>query len=468
MNDLIWQLIVFAIVIVFILFFIIKLKLNAAITLVLGSILMGFLVGLSVPEILEGITTGFGSMLGSIGLSIGFGIMLGQLMSDTKAAHVIADRIVALLPENKAIYALGLAAFVLSIPVFFDVTFVILIPIGLAVLPRTNKSIAHLVGSLAIGAGLAHMLVPPTPAPLAAGEIFGFDVGVLIAIGVPLGLIAVFVSIWLYSALLDRAILKWHPETDIVSTPAVAESEEQLVSGTRAVAQVTERPKLTSDRPGTLVALIPLAIPLVLILATTVVGMLVDPPSWLVLIGDKTVAMLIGALSAFIIGLVYLGRTKAVESVEGSLSSLGTVLLITGAGGAFAGIIDAAGIAENVRDGVGSVGASPMLLVTIAFAVGVLLRVATGSGTVAALTSMPIIASAAAETPAPLPLLALACLAGSLAGSTVNDSGFWIVTKLSGFSVPGGIKTYTVPVAITAVVVFICLLVWAAIVQLVA
>ena len=158
MSHSAWLFCALIISMVVILFLILKVKLNAAISLVLGSILMGVLSGVSTLETIDGINAGFGSMLKGMGLPIGFGIILGELVSASGGAKVIADQIVKAFPKDKAIYAIGLAAFVLAIPVYFDVTFVILIPIGIALMKEINKSIAHVVGAITIGAAAAHTI----------------------------------------------------------------------------------------------------------------------------------------------------------------------------------------------------------------------------------------------------------------------------------------------------------------------
>ena len=141
-----------------------KVKMNPAIALILGSLLLGFLTGVPLVDAVDAegnavsglvnvINNGFGSMMGSIGFPIGLGIILGQFVSDTGGATVIADRLVSMFPNKYAMYAVGFAGFVLSIPVFFDVTFVILIPIGVALMKKLDKGIGYIVGAISIGAG---------------------------------------------------------------------------------------------------------------------------------------------------------------------------------------------------------------------------------------------------------------------------------------------------------------------------
>ena len=180
-----------------------KFKVNPAVALILGALLLGALTGLPLVDktAADGsVTSGLISvidngMLAGIGFPIGFGIILGQMVSDTGGANVIADRMVRIFPESKAMYAVAFAAFILAIPVFFDVTFVILIPIGVALMKKINKGIGYIAGAISIGAAVAHTLVPPTPNPLAAPEYFDFDLGIMIAMGIILGSPIVLISV---------------------------------------------------------------------------------------------------------------------------------------------------------------------------------------------------------------------------------------------------------------------------------
>ena len=196
-----------------ILFCIIVLKLNAAIGMVIACLVMGVAGGLDLVTTATTISSGFGSMMTSIGLPVGFGTILGQLMSDSGAASVIADKMVAAFPEKKAIWGLSLAGFILSIPVFFDVTFIILIPIGITIAAKVNLKMCYVTGCLTIGATTAHCVVPPTPNPLAAADIFGFDLGIMLLVGLVVGFITVLVSDFIYMKIHDRGI--WNEEKDV-------------------------------------------------------------------------------------------------------------------------------------------------------------------------------------------------------------------------------------------------------------
>ena len=429
---------------VVILFLILKVKLNAAISLVLGSILMGVLSGVSTLETIDGINAGFGSMLKGMGLPIGFGIILGELVSASGGAKVIADQIVKAFPKDKAIYAIGLAAFVLAIPVYFDVTFVILIPIGIALMKEINKSIAHVVGAITIGAAAAHTMVPPTPAPLAAGEIFGFDTGLMIAFGGIIGLIGVFLVIKIYTTVLDKSAKFWKPESDI--------SEEGIV---------LKEEKFPENKPSFFVSLIPIILPIVMIIINTVANSVMGEaePEIFKFIGDKTTALLTGAIAAYIIAVKSMGREKAEKAATDSLSSAGIVFLITGAGGAFSNIITITGVSGAISEIVSGLTTNVFVVIILAYLVGLLIKQVTGSGTVSAITSMTIMSSVAPAVALPPVFIAMACLSGTLFGATVNDSGFWIVTNMSGLKFTGGVKTYTIPEMIESVTYLVILLI---------
>ena len=444
MSHSAWLFCALIISMVVILFLILKVKLNAAIALVLGSILMGILSGVSTLETIEGINVGFGNMLKGMGLPIGFGIILGELVSASGGAKVIADQVVKLFPKEKAIYAIGLAAFILAIPVYFDVTFVILIPIGIALMKEINKSLAHVVGAITIGAAAAHTMVPPTPAPLAAGEIFGFDTGLMIAFGTIIGLVGVFVVIKIYTTVLDKSSKFWSVEKDVATETLDIKEEATPVK-----------------KPSFVVAMLPIILPIIMIIVNTVANSVMGEtePEVFKFIGDKTTALLAGAIVAYIIAAKSMGQKAAEKAATDSLSSAGIVFLITGAGGAFSNIITITGVSDAISEIVSGLTTNVFVVIILSYLVGLLIKQVTGSGTVSAITSMTIMSSVAPAVALPPVFIAMACLSGTLFGATVNDSGFWIVTNMSGQNFTGGVKTYTVPEMIESVIYLVILLI---------
>ncbi|MHD0317635.1 GntP family permease [Fusobacterium sp. THCT1E2] len=430
--------------IIIVVFLIAKLKFNAALALVLGSLLMGILTKMNLLQVVNGINSGFGGMMAGIGFPIGFGIILGQLLSDAGGANVIADKIVKIFPESKAVYAIAFAGFILSIPVFFDVTFVVLIPVAMATMKKVNKSIPYMIGAISIGAGIAHSMIPPTPNPLAAAEIFGFDLGIILFAGLIIGMLALFITLFIYIKILDRGL--WNKEKDENNLGIAIQEQERL-----------------TRYPSFLEALIPVILPIITILLNTIYSVIFPEGNsvFLKFIGTKSISMLLGTLAAYIIAVKYIGSKKAADSATKSLEAAGIVFLITGAGGSFAEIIKLSGVNDAIVGLITGLGGNVILVIVLSWVLGVIFRQITGSGTVAGITSMTMMASVASSIAIHPVFISLACLSGGMFGATINDSGFWIVSNMSGFNFSGGVKTYTLGEALASVVCLIIIVIYA-------
>ena len=440
-----------AISIAIILFLVLKFKINPVISMILASLYMGISCSLGFMDTITSINSGFGSLMTGIGFPIGFGIMMGQILEDSGAAESLAKSILKAFPGKKAPWALGLTAFLLSIPVFFDVTFVILIPLGIAVAKETQRPLAYFAGAIAIGGVSSQTFVPPTPNPLAAATILDFDLSYIIIAGTIVGLAAAVFSMFVWFRMLDRPGF-WDPNKD----------ETGLLDMDAAVVHRV-------DLPSPWAAVIPICLPVLAILIGSfwpvVTGS--DAPVVIQFISQKTIAILLGLLAAYIILLKRMGWSGLNESVSKSLKQAGVVLLITGAGGAFGAVIQATNIGEVLIAGLAEGQSSTMLILCLTFGIGVLFRVAQGSGTVASITAMTIMASVAPSAGCHPVYIALAALAGGNFIGHVNDSGFWVVTNLSGASVTGGLKTYTWNTITLAGMAFILSLVGATVLPMV-
>ena len=440
-----------AISIAIILFLVLKFKINPVISMILASLYMGISCSLGFMDTITSINSGFGSLMTGIGFPIGFGIMMGQILEDSGAAESLAKSILKAFPGKKAPWALGLTAFLLSIPVFFDVTFVILIPLGNAVAKETKRPLAYFAGAIAIGGVSSQTFVPPTPNPLAAATILNFDLSYIIIAGTIVGLAAAVFSMFVWFRMLDRPGF-WDPNKD----------ETGLLDMDAAVVHRV-------DLPSPWAAVIPICLPVLAILIGSfwpvVTGS--DAPVVIQFISQKTIAILLGLLAAYVILLKRMGWSGLNESVSKSLKQAGVVLLITGAGGAFGAVIQATNIGEVLIAGLTEGQSSTMLILCLTFGIGVLFRVAQGSGTVASITAMTIMASVAPSAGCHPVYIALAALAGGNFIGHVNDSGFWVVTNLSGASVTGGLKTYTWNTITLAGMAFILSLVGATVLPMV-
>ncbi|MFH5832770.1 GntP family permease [Halalkalibaculum sp. DA384] len=415
---------------------IIAFRWSPVVALICGSIYMGLASGLGLMETVHQITEGFGELMAAVGLSIGFGVIIGQLIYDSGGARSIALKMVDIFPGQLVFYGIGLTAFLFSIPVFFDVTFVILIPLALALVKELDKPLPYAVGAMVIGAAAAHTLVPPTPNPLAAADILGFDLGIMIVAGLLFGLVAVSLSIKILFYFLDHGF--WNEEKDQVKEPL----------------EVTE--EHPPNAPGALLAVIPIVAPILLILSGTAYQAFSEQvPGIIQFLSHKVIAMLVGAILAYLIAVRSMKKKVISDSVQNAMSAAGLVLLITGAGGAFGAVIESTEIGTTLAGGISSFSNSAIWAILITYGIALIFRVSQGSGTVASITTMNIMAGASlAATVGLHPVwIALAALSGGMSIGHVNDSGFWVTVELSGFSVTGGLKIYTFGEFIISIIV---------------
>ncbi|MEN2769004.1 GntP family permease [Ornithinibacillus xuwenensis] len=413
-------------------------KLNVAISLVIASLFMGIVSGLGLTGTLGGISDGFGNMMRDLGIPIGLGVILGKLISDSGGAYSIANAIVSKTSEKLALYSIGLAAFVLAIPVFFDVAFIILIPLAIQIGKQLNKPLPYPVGAIIIGAAIAHTLVPPTPNPLAASSILNFDLGIMILVGTIVGGIATVVTIRIYFFILERGF--WKKETD----------EDATMENPYGNMEVPANP------PSAWLAIIPIILPSIMILLGSVGSVFYEEnPEVISFLSNRIIALLLGTIAAYFVAAKTMNKTQRDNTASEAMQATGIVLLITGAGGAFGNIIRSTGIDQAILDIFVSDAQSTLSVILLAFFMGVLFRTITGSGTVAGITTMTIMAGVTAGVDIHPVWVAMASLSGGLMLGHVNDSGFWITTKIAGLTVKGGMKTYTVSEAIAGFVVLI-------------
>ncbi|MFG6401932.1 MULTISPECIES: GntP family permease [unclassified Microbacterium] len=439
-----------------ILFLVIVVKLHAFLVLVLVSLLTAVATGIPTGEISGVLISSFGGTLGTVALLVGLGAMLGSLVESSGGARVLADKMVDIFGEKRAAFALGIASLIIGFPIFFDAGLIVMLPIVFAVARRIGGKNLLLYGITSAAAfSVMHVFLPPHPGPVTATEYFEANLGLVLLIGILIAFPTWYVSGYLWAKSVNKRIplpvlaLFGRPEDDV---------------------QPTNPPKA-----GTVIGVI--AVPLVLIFLNTGLDALgslgvVDPDAvWvqaLTLIGTSPVALLIAVLVA----LVVLGRARgengsALEKiVERSLGPICSVILITGAGGMFGGVLRASGIGDALSGTLNDLG---LPVIFAAYIIALVLRVAQGSATVALVTSAGLVAPAVLSggfNPVEVAAITLAAAAGSVFAGHVNDSGFWLVGRLFGMDVKTTLKTWTVQQALESVIGFVLVLVVYLIAQL--
>ncbi len=417
--------------VVLLLVLIIRVKLHAFIALVLVSLLTAVATGIPLVDVPTALTSGFGSTLASVALLVGFGVMIGRLLEASGGAQVLADTLVSRFGERRAPLALGVAAFLFGLPIFFDAGLVVFLPIVLTVARRFGGSVLVYALPAAGAFAATHALLPPHPGPVAAGTVMGGDLGVVLLVNLPIAVVAWYVGVYLFS--------RWVGSRVHVDVPTLLLGEEH-----------DGGPDATP--PPVALVLSILLVPLVLIGLNTVLttlvagGTLAEGQRWidaLVLVGTTPVALLLTLLLA--IGtLGRRGRSLAETGalLDASLGPVCSVILITGAGGMLGGVLRTSGVGAALTDSLGGLGV-PLLLQ--AFLLAAALRVAQGSATVALTTASGLVAAQTADlSDVQVALLVTAVAAGATVLSHVNDSGFWLVSRFFGLDVRTTLRTWTV------------------------
>lgn len=419
------------------LFLVMKVKLHAFVALLLASLLVGVTAGMPLTGVIESIQKGMGGTLGFVAVVVGLGAMFGQMLEVSGGAERLAQTLLQRFGEDKAQWSLGLTGFLVAIPVFFDVGFIILVPLVYGLVEKTGRSLLYYGIPLLAGLAVTHSFVPPTPGPIAVANLLGADLGWVILFGIAAGLPAMAIAGPWFGRWIARRIHVGVPD----------------------YMQLTPR-KADRELPSFLTVAGIILVPLALILVNTVTNVLLpkDDPTRTVLgfLGHPFVALLIATLLAFTLLGTRRGLTR--EEVQNiatkALEPAGIIILVTGAGGVFKQILIDSGVGKVLGD---MMAGSPLPPLVLAFAIAALVRVAQGSATVAMITAAglitPLVATLHLQGPV-LGLLVIAIAAGATILSHVNDSGFWLVNRYFGLDVKDTLRSWTVMETLIALVGF--------------
>ncbi|MCP3014443.1 GntP family permease [Nocardiopsis dassonvillei] len=408
---------------------VLRARLHAFVALLLVSAAVAFAAGLplsGIPGLLE---AGMGDTLGGIAIIVALGAMLGRMMQETGAAQLLSQRLLALFGEGRAPLAMGLTALLLGIPVFFDVGFIIMVPLLYAVAARTGRSLISVALPAAGGLAIMHAVLPPHPGPVAAAELLGGHLGWIAFMGLVCGLPAWYLGAYVFGKRLgDRTF---------VPVPASFQGEGD---------ELCEVPE---NAPPLSLTLAVVVLPVTLILLNTFSPLVVpEGPvlEALLFVGNPVTALTIATLLSFwLLGLRGgMTRERVEKAASASLGPTALVLLVTGAGGVFGEVLEATGAGEAVA---GILSATALPAVVLAFVIATIMRVALGSKTVAIVTTAPIVAPLIAEAGMSQPEIALVVIAIAAGGtvlSHVNDSGFWLMNRYLDIDIRTTLKSWTV------------------------
>ncbi|MFL5487750.1 MAG: GntP family permease [Gemmatimonadaceae bacterium] len=410
-----------------------RFKVHPFIALVLTSLAMGVAAGMPAATAIKAFQDGVGNVLGFIAIVVGLGTMLGKIMAESGAATRIAATLIAAFGAARVDWAIMVVAFIVGIPVFFQVGFVLLIPLVFTIARRTGTSLIKIGIPLVAGLSVVHGMLPPHPAAMLAVGIYGADVGVTLLYGLLVGVPT--------AALAGPVFARWIAPR--IQLPAHNPVAAQLEGSS------------TQSMPGFAISVLTVLIPVILMLLASAAQVVLVPDSAarsvLLFVGQPIVALLIALLFSFwSLGRArHFTRSELLKFCNDCLAPTAAILLVIGAGGGFNQVLVQSGVGRAIAAVAVDSHVSPLLL---AWVVAALIRVATGSATVAMTTAAGIVAPIAVAVPGTnAELLVLATGAGSLVLSHVNDAGFWLIKEFFNMSVPQTLKTWTVAETIIGV-----------------
>lgn len=408
-----------------------RFRLNPFISVTLVSVGLALFAGMPAPEILPAYEQGVGKTLGHIALIVALGTMLGKMMAESGGAERIARTLIARFGTKNVHWAMMLIAFCVGLPIFFEVGFVLLIPIVLNVARRTGVPLLLVGLPMVAGLSVVHGLVPPHPAAMLAVNAYGADVGRTVFYSLLIGLPTAAVAGPVFAKFVaPRVKLPTHNpmEAALLDEGHGRIPDEQL--------------------PGFGITLATLLLPVVLMLLGGWADQIATPGSalnhGLRFIGHSVVALLLATLMSFItLGLMRgFSREQILKFTQECLAPTAAITLLVGAGGGLNGILVHTGVAAEIIGLSQRFELSPLLM---GWTMAALMRIATGSATVAMTTASGIVAPIAAAMGYAHPeLLVLATGAGSVVLSHVNDGGFWLVKEYFNMTVAQTFKTWTV------------------------
>lgn len=412
-------------------FLILRLRIHAFIALIATAMLVSLLAPGAAAERISRVAAAFGDVVGSIGIVIALAAIIGKCLMGSGAADRIVQSILKALGEKQAATALLGSGFILSIPVFFDTVFYLLVPLARSMSRRTGRSYVLYVTAICAGAAITHTLVPPTPGPLFIADAFGVDLGLMMGIGVLVAIPAAFAGLLACKIMDKRLQIPMRPYAD-----------EEITESSEA-----------AQLPSLFLSLLPVLLPVILITGNTVAATADAPAAVqniMKIIGNPNLALLFSTMIALylLVANSALSFKNLSIKIDSALMSGGVIILVTAGGGAFGAMLRAAGLQDAVKGLISFSGSGAGIIVLlVAGAVAALLKFAQGSSTVAMITSASMFAAmgfTAQDLGFNLVYLALAIGGGSLIGSWMNDSGFWIFSRMGVFTEEESLKTWSV------------------------
>ncbi len=431
-----------AILLLFVL--VIKFKIHAFISLMITSILVGIFTGMPLMDVIKSVQEGMGSILGFIAIVVGIGSIFGEILQASGGAEALSASMLSRFGEKRSSWALMTTGFIIAIPVFLDVGFIILVPMVYALARKSGKSMLFYAIPLLAGLAVTHAFVPPTPGPIAVAEIIGAQLGWVILFGFIVGFPVAIIAGPYFGSYIAKKI---H-----IDPPDISE-DEKILGGK------------IQNMPSASWVIFLIGLPLVLILLNTVTDLAIKN-KWIAetkfseivrFIGHPFIALLIATVAAmYFLGYKrnYSGR-QLMQIANKALGPAGLIILVTGAGGVFKQILVDSGVGAALAEMVSNKNIPPIVL---AYILAVIIRLTQGSATVAMITAAGMVApviDVLGTSEMGKALVVLVIAAGATTFSHVNDSGFWLVGKYLNMTEKQTLQSWSIMETIISVAGFV-------------
>jgi GntP family gluconate:H+ symporter len=405
-----------------------KLNVYPFLALVIGAFLFGLLTGMPLEKIIENINAGFGGTIGSIGIVIIAGIIIGAFLENSGGAETLANIVLKIVGEKRIHAAMAFIGYIVSIPVFADSGFVILSSLNRALTKKAKLSLVGTAVALGLGLTATHCMVPPTPGPIASAAILGADLGLVILIGMTTSFFGLLIPI-IFAKYIGKKIYV-DPDNK---------------------AEIKKEESSKSDyHPSAMKSLAPILIPIILIVLRSVAGFPSHPfgegqaKVIISFIGNPVTALFIGVFFSLLLPKKFeMGMLSTSGWVGQAMKGAGTIIIITGAGGAFGKVLQGSDIAKIVGDSVTGTG----LGIWLPFLIACAIKTAQGSSTVAMITTAaivsPLLPALGISSEISKAIIVIAIGAGATVVAHANDSFFWVLTQMSGMDIRQGIRSHT-------------------------
>lgn len=441
---------------------IVRFKVNPVIALIIGSLYLGLSTGLGATKTIETITQGFGDIMVEVGLLVAFGVLMGSILNETGAIRRLVEHLLNTFGPKRLPYSMALAVSTALQTIFLDVLLVIAAPLARRMAPKIGKhGTARIATAMAIAGEVGIVLMVPGVGAVALAGMLEVPLGKMLIFGLLVVVPTVLISVAIMTFFFDRGFWKAQSDEQLLAADepyqgagttnnAGGSGEVQAGTGAAGTASAATTVQTAQRRETHLFLLfLPLLASLLLIAGGALAEILDYEASWIQLVGNPVVALLIGLVGTISVARFTVGQKAIDRGVSNGFKESGQILLLTGVGGSLAATVSTAGLGDIMGQFFSASTVAPLVVV---WGIAALLHIAVGSVTLSGITAASLLAPIAPSLGIDPVLIALAAGSGALFMVHVTSNTFWLLQSLFGQTVRGALKTVSVGVSVASIV----------------